>query len=292
MAFCLYFALIPVPAAAETLQLYVQFLSRSFSCVSSIKNYVNGVKLLHLYNAVEFPHNDSFELSLLYKGLSRQKLHCVKQVLPITPSILVSFLKFLDMKSPLDITLWCCFVLAFFLFARKSNMVPPSVKSFDNRKHLQRKNLILKPWGLLICFKWSKTLQFGERKLIIPISAIPGSPLCPALAFSKMCSLIPAPLSSPAFVVPANGQLQTLTYSSYTGHLRHLLALAGHAPERYSGHSFRRGGATAAFKAGVPAELVRLHGDWHSDAYLRYLTIDLDQKLLVSTKIANFIHIN
>ena len=50
--------------------------------------------------------------------------------------------------------------------------------------------------------------------------------------------------------------------------------------------SFRRGGATFAFKAGVPFELIRLHGDWHSDAYLRYLKFDMTQKLSVTNLIA------
>ena len=48
----------------------------------------------------------------------------------------------------------------------------------------------------------------------------------------------------------------------------------------YSGQSFKRGSASAAFKAGVSLELVKLHGDWQSDAYLKYLT--MGQKLSVS----------
>ena len=43
-----------------------------------------------------------------------------------------------------------------------------------------------------------------------------------------------------------------------------------HITGYYTGHSFRRGGATFAFRCGVPASLIKLQGDWHSDTYLLY----------------------
>ena len=45
-----------------------------------------------------------------------------------------------------------------------------------------------------------------------------------------------------------------------------------------SGHSFRRGGATWAFKCGIPGEIIQEIGFWKSDAYLRYLEIEMDLK--------------
>ena len=38
-------------------------------------------------------------------------------------------------------------------------------------------------------------------------------------------------------------------------------------------HSFRIGGATAAFAAGVPESAIQLLGRWSSDAYRAYLRI-------------------
>jgi len=46
--FCIYFGLNPVPVTLADLSLYAQFLSRSFKTVASIKNYVHGVRVLHL----------------------------------------------------------------------------------------------------------------------------------------------------------------------------------------------------------------------------------------------------
>ena len=40
---------------------------------------------------------------------------------------------------------------------------------------------------------------------------------------------------------------------------------------RLSAHSLRRGGATAAYEAGVPLEAIMRHGRWRSNAVLAYL---------------------
>ena len=47
LLFCFYFKLAFLPTSTETLQLYAQFLSRSFKSVQSIQNYISGVKTIH-----------------------------------------------------------------------------------------------------------------------------------------------------------------------------------------------------------------------------------------------------
>jgi hypothetical protein len=47
----------------------------------------------------------------------------------------------LDMSNSVDVTYWCSYLFAFFLMARKSNLVPVSVKKFDPSKQLCRKNI-------------------------------------------------------------------------------------------------------------------------------------------------------
>jgi hypothetical protein len=57
--------------------------------VNSIKNYLSGVKLLHLYLDDDYPKFDEFQLKLTLKGLARMNPHCPKQALHITPQILL-----------------------------------------------------------------------------------------------------------------------------------------------------------------------------------------------------------
>ena len=98
-----------------------------------------------------------------------------------------------------------------------------------------------------------------------------------------MLQFIPARGTSPAFCNHHNSRLIPLNKAAFILKFRELLARA-HVPsaERYTGHSFRRGGATYAFRSGVPGELIKVMGDWKSDAYKRYFDFSFDTMLSVT----------
>ena len=135
LLFCFYFKLTYLPVDTETLSLYAQFLSRSFKSVQSIKNYLPGVKTMHYLLGYSTAQINDFLLNLSLRGMERVKLHLVKQAKAITPEILMSMHTFFDFSDPADMVLWCLFLFAFFLFARKSNLVPDSLQ-YQNKKFL------------------------------------------------------------------------------------------------------------------------------------------------------------
>jgi hypothetical protein len=276
LLFCTHFQLQALPASLDTVCLYAQFLVRSFASVDSVKNYVSGVKLLHAYCELEFPHTGAFELRLAFRGLAREHPHVVRQVLPITPAILLQVRQQLDFGCPRDSTIWCLFLFAFFLMLRKSNLVV-TIKS-DTENQLRRSDVIVGHDQLLVNIRWSKTIQFGNRILTLPLLAIPGSCLCPVQSYKRMIELVPASGESLAFVLPSKKGVVPVTYSQLQTTLRKVLLSIGLDPGEYASHSFRRGGATWAFKAKVPPNLIQCHGDWKSDAYKRYLKFDLQDK--------------
>ena len=53
---------------------------------------------------------------------------------------------------------------------------------------------------------------------------------------------------------------------------------------KFRGHSFRRGGATWAFRSSVPGGLIQVYSDWASDAYKIYLEFSEDAKLRVTRR--------
>ncbi|KAI8503615.1 hypothetical protein Bbelb_185860 [Branchiostoma belcheri] len=69
--------------------------------------------------------------------------------------------------------------IGLFTLLRKSNLVPPSRAAFSADKHLTRDSLKLTPDGLIVRITWSKTRQFRQKVLQLPVAAIPGHPLCP-----------------------------------------------------------------------------------------------------------------
>ena len=72
---------------------------------------------------------------------------------------------------------------------------------------------------------------------------------------------------SPAFSIVKGKKTQPVTYRQFQSVLKQTITLLGKHSDDYSTHSVRRGGATWAFSAEVPTELIQLYGDWKSDAY-------------------------
>ena len=61
-----------------------------------------------------------------------------------------------------------------------------------------------------------------------------------------------------------------MTHSAFVIGFKNLVAKCGLNWTLYSGHSFRRGGATYCFNLGVDPNLIKMLGDWKSNAYLLY----------------------
>ena len=290
LLFCEKFSLVPFPVEPTTLTLFAQFLARSFKSVSSIQNYVNGVRVLHSLTHTHFPSDQLWEYKLVLKGIEKQLNHTVKRALPVTPAILLEFYKFLCMDDPVDVTFWALFLAAFFCMLRKSNLVPVHASSFDSNMHFTRSDFTILNNYLLVHIKWSKTVQTSDRKFDIPLPSIQHSPLCPVKAFTRMVKMLPAPSSAPAFFLPSHHSYKSITYRQYHLLFRYLVSKTGRDPKMFSSHSFRRGGATWAFRCNVPSDLIKTHGDWRSDAYQKYLEFDLEDRAKVarSMGVSNF----
>ena len=104
-----------------------------------------------------------------------------------------------------------------------------------------------------------------------------GHPLCPACALQDYLRLSRAALPlQPLFV---NSSLTPVTYNSFLKRLRAFLQSCGLNPAEFSGHSFRRGGATWAFKSGLSEQVIQKLGYWSSSAFLRYIDSDSNQQM-------------
>ena len=289
LQFCARYKLQAFPATTGNLCLYAQFLAKSFRSPHAITNYLFGVKTIHILRGLDTLAFDSRILKILITGIRRRMAHMVKQALPITPKILGDMRQFLNVSSVHDSVFWAISLLAFFTVCRKSNLVPNTAARFDPAKQLTRGSISSGKQGLLVSLGWTKTIQFGHRRLNIPVVPIKGSLLCPVRAYKTMCRLIPAPDAAPAFAIPVNGSLQPYTYRAWMARLRQLLSRTGRRADKFSCHSFRRGGATFAFQAGVPSEMVKLLGDWRSECYQKYLHFPLESKTRAALTVAEFL---
>ena len=119
----------------------------------------------------------------------------------------------------------------------------------------------------------TKTIQFGQRVLILPFTECPGSVLCPVRAYRGLLLVAPADKNLPLFSCRVKGRVQMWTHSSFVGKLRAILSSAGYDSRKYSGHSLRRGGATLGFRLGMSLVQIKQRGDWASNAVENYVYI-------------------
>ncbi len=196
-----------LPTDAETLALYAQFLSITFNATSSITNYICGVNMLQSLTDTPSTAFQALELKLALRGLSMLNRHCPNEASPITLHILSQILVQLDLSNHDHTVFWSLCLIAFFTFARKSNLGKYGAK----KTQLIRHDVKVGSRALLITFNWTKTIQFGERKLVIPVVVITQSAFCP-----HICRLVLTPKEGPAFVLQHRMGLSSITPSLYS----------------------------------------------------------------------------
>jgi hypothetical protein len=82
--------------------------------------------------------------------------------------------------------------------------------------------------------------------------------------------------NTPLFSFKDKGQLKMITHSSFINALKKVLEVCGIILLNIQDILFVMVGASHAFKCNIPAALIKLQGDWKSNAYLRYIDIPLE----------------
>ena len=272
--FTIFFSLQILPASTDSLVCFCEFMARTVS-FQHIKHLVHAVQFLHQALNVPFPC-DSFQLDMTLQGLKRRLARVAFQVLPISPSVLRAIYTHLNMEKTQDLALWCSFLISFYGLLRKKSVVPRA-GPYDPNKVLVRRHInVHSPTNTVyIYLGFSKTNQFGARDLVLPILGNSDPALDPVRHLKALFSKVPASADAPAFTY-APGKY--ITYNSFTTRLKSLLSKSGYPASQYSGHSFRRGGATYLYKCGGSQLMIQSSGDWSSTVFTRYLFLSTAER--------------
>ncbi len=281
LRFCSLIRACPVPVDKVTISRYIVYLTKSCK-YRTILCYLSAVKFLHkefgFYNS---PDTSEWEVCTLLMGVKRLCNMPARQKLPITPEILLMFYKNLSMKNPKDVCFWAACTTAFFGFFRKSTILLPkyNAQSFDPHIELSILSITESEWGFNLTIKKSKTIQSRDREVIIPFIKIYNSPLCPVQALMSHLLCNKPKSTEPLFSFQYNDEKDVLTQYMFDMQLKKILSFCNLSSKDYSGHSFRRGGATHAFLSGLPTEFIKAQGDWKSDAYTKYISIPISTRV-------------
>ena len=288
--FCVKFGRPVCPTDRQTLMSFAQLMSLTTG-YGHIKNLFSAIKLMHRALDQPFPEDD-FQVESTLKAIKRTVAGTPYQTLPITPEILEKLYIFVDIEDPEQLATWCSYLIGFRCLLRKSNLVPDSLAKFSPEFGLSRSKISLPVDKdvALVYLNWSKTNQFNNREIVIPMVADPIRALDPVFHLKKLFSTFILPDHMPAFSYIKRGRVMCVTYAKFTKDLRSLLDKAGFRAKSYSGHSFRRGGATFLYRLGADPLLIQASGDWASDCFQRYVFLSLDQRLEAQLKMARKQH--
>ena len=275
----------------DLLCMYAAYLAR-FLLPTSVCGYLNVVGILHKEAGLENPLVDNWVLTTVLRGIKRTKGSPPAPRMPITVDILLFLHSQLNLRDSKQASFWAICLVSFFGLFRKSHLLPNSSRDFSPATFFTCSDFLFTNGNILIRVRWSKTIQFGQRVVTIPLVPIPSSPLCPVAAVSRAFSLTPGTLPNEQAFCWRDSYYacsRVFTYREFMACLQAHLSRLGVPSGQYGTHSFRRGGASFALEAGVPLDSIAIMGDWKSDAVYLYLQMPLSQRLRAQHFISSYI---
>lgn len=238
-----------------------------------------------------------------------------RRKLPITREILQGIHSRINTHHINDVSVHTCMLVMFYGFLRKGNATwnkPASARGFgalqppdtlftriptpssapqlgygntaaiaERNKYVIRRGDVRRQTDgrYHLTVRGTKTIQFGQRQLELVLPHTPMHPqTCPTTWLAHYLAHTSArPDTDPLFgVIGDNGAWEPLSYTRLMRVLKTALRELNLDASQYAGHSFRRGGATYAFLAGLPEHSIRQLGDWKSDVWREYAEVQLE----------------
>ena len=277
LAFCHTMHIQPYRPTFQEVCAYLEYLAVRRLSPLTIRNILAHIRM-HMIIAVGEAHNMYHpRVKLAMDALDRQKgvPSNVKDAIPL------DLFRHVLLKIPYTqegTILRAVLLLTFCAALRKSEVVPPSVKTFNKDKHLTRQDVVITQDTAQVTIKWAKNLQKFNQRKVVTLQSAQNPNYCPVRALTKVMSAREeSPPNAPMFMFP--GTCTPMPASYVNGEWERILQSLGVRKGVYTLHSLRSAAATAASTGGCTDSEVQRYGGWRSDAYKRYIRTNVDQKV-------------
>ena len=280
LEFCALYGVEPINPGYEGIAFYVAHLSNKYR-YSSITGYLSGVNYyLKSHRGPPIVYTDPL-VARAIRGARRVLGDTPVQALALMPEHLILMFQVLPV-SPGHDCFWAAALFAFRTLLRKCHYtMSDSV--------LTREAFEFFDWGMMVTVRKTKTIQFKERKLLIPVCRVKNTMLCAVHWVEEHFNLIKGRPSHPAFLIPEGDSVVPLSYALFSDILELVTSRAGIVAERISSHGFRSGGSTYLARVGVELDVIKERGDWKSDQVLKYLRRPLEDRVILDERIAKLL---
>ena len=205
--FCTHFKFPLFPVTKATYLAYLAFLSQSLKSFSLVRNYLSI--LSHINKSLRYicAFLGDYDSRLANRAVRRLLGDFTARKHAMSVDILLQISRQFDSGNVFHTCMAALFIVAF-SFLRISNLVPRTLSDLSHRNplFLRRSSVRFSSRGAVLSVTRTKTLQFNQRILEIPLPLIPGSPLCPVSALRAYLQRVPAEPFSPLLGVYINKQ--------------------------------------------------------------------------------------
>ena len=219
--FCDRYLLPYFPCDNKQLCRFGQYLIKTMESPESIGNYLSGIRTILALAGLEIPDAKDRQMQMFTTGLKRTMAHVVKQAEPVTPLILLQMSKVVNYKDKIKVIAWTATLLGFYMFLRKSNLVPDTMDTFEPLHQFRRKdiNLLGLDKAMMCEIRWTKTIQFRQKVLRFPVLPAQNKAICPVFWTHKMIIDNPGQEEDPLFLITTPQQRLCLSSNQliYTG---------------------------------------------------------------------------
>lgn len=269
----------PFPCPSHQVALYITWLSRSLK-YSSITNYLSALNFFLRAEDSE-PINYSSHAVKTVLGGAKRSLGCfVKRAAPLLPADLQKMFNLMS-TTPGHTATRAAILTSFRGLLRKCQIT-------ESDSTLRRSDFTFYKWGMVIAIRKSKTIQFEERELLIPIAYVKNTNLCAVYWVRKHFNQIRVAASDLAFQIPApENRCSPLSYKILQASIKHFAELATLDASSFSCHSLRRGGCTFLAIQGASIEEIKHRGDWSSETVYKYIKLPLSERIMCDMRVAS-----
>lgn len=261
--------------------LYITFLARRMS-FSSIRQYVSAINGWFIslgWSGIDY---EAVEYKACLNGIRRSIGDRVFQAVPLMPVDMLKMFNSMQSDS-VSVVVRAAMLVSFRALLRVGHVT-------NGSNVLKRNNFQFFDWGMKIVITKSKTIQYKERELVIPIRTLRDSELCAVCWVKRHFKQIPANVRDAAFRVKTKSGSIAMSYQIYLGKLKELTRRAGFQESSFTTQSVRRGGATFLVRCGLSVRQIGECGDWCSTAIEKYLGISFRDRMLVDEKMASLMN--
>ena len=268
----------PLPCSSRQICMFIRWMAINLK-YHSILQYLSALNdFLKRSGATPIDYKD-YNIHKAIDGCKRDLGAFVRQAKPLLPKNLLSMFNHLG-RSSTHTAFRAAVLVSFRGLLRKAHVT-------DSTSMLNRQDFEFHTWGMIIKVKKSKTIQFSEREVMIPVHRLTSTDLCAVHWVEKHFREVGAAPGAKAFRVPGLVGSVPLQYPVYLHLLKGLCDKVGLPPRDFSSHSLRRGGATFLLMTGASIREIMIRGDWSSDTVYQYLATPLNQRIIEDLRVAN-----